>query len=357
MLRSFRYLLFPVSLIHAFVLLLRNYGFDKGWFTVHRYNFPLICVGNLATGGTGKTPMVEWLVGHFKDQYRIATLSRGYKRKTRGFGIASDQTTALEIGDEPMLFHQKFPHITVAVGEERAEAIPHLLQDRPDTELIILDDAFQHRSVHAGLNIVLSEYRNLFTRDFIFPSGDLRDLRKSARRAEILVVTKCPPLITTEEMNQIRNELARWSKAQVLFSCLAYGTPKHLFQEELRILKGPVLLVCGIANPRPLKEYLNQQVTTYDMLRFPDHHIFDTDDLNEILKQFKKIQSEGGVILTTEKDGVRLKKFKAELSDIPIYELPVQHEFLQDGADLLLNQVLNFMSQFPRRTAPTEAAS
>lgn len=357
MLRSFRYLLFPFSLLHAFVLLLRNYCFDKGWFTVHRYNFPLICVGNLATGGTGKTPMVEWLVRHFKDQYTIATLSRGYKRKTRGFGIASDQTTALEIGDEPMLFHQKFPDITVAVGEERAEAIPHLLQDRPNTQLIILDDAFQHRSVHAGLNIVLTEYRNLFSRDFIFPSGDLRDLRKSARRAEVLVVTKCPPLITTVEMNQIRAELQRWSDAQVLFSSLAYGTPRHLFQEELRILKGPVLLVCGIANPRPLKEYLNQQVTTYDMLRFPDHHIFDTDDLKEILKQFDKIRSEGGMILTTEKDGVRLKKFEAELNNIPIYELPVQHEFLQEGAELLIKQVQHFMSQFPNSPLPAITAS
>ncbi|MEO7045012.1 MAG: tetraacyldisaccharide 4'-kinase, partial [Ferruginibacter sp.] len=164
MLKSFRYLLFPISLIYGAAVWLRNWFYDKNIFKSSSFNFPLICVGNLAVGGTGKTPMTEYLVELLDDKYVTATLSRGYKRKTKGFAIAGDGTTALDIGDEPMQFHQKFPNLTVAVGEERLVAIPQLLQQKPTTQVIILDDAFQHLSVKAGLNLLLTEYKNLYTR-------------------------------------------------------------------------------------------------------------------------------------------------------------------------------------------------
>jgi len=193
LLKSFRYLLLPITWMYGCVIWLRNKLYDKNILKSSSFNFPIICVGNLATGGTGKTPMTEYLVRLLKKDYKTATLSRGYKRKTTGFAIADEDTTALEIGDEPMQFHQKFPDVTIAVGEERIVAIPQLLHDRPETEVIILDDAFQHRQVRAGLNIILTDYSNLYTRDLILPAGDLRDVRSSSKRADIIIVTKCNP--------------------------------------------------------------------------------------------------------------------------------------------------------------------
>ena len=174
-LKPIRLLLFPFSLVYFLIIFIRNRLFDRNILKSTRFNLPLICVGNIAAGGTGKSPMVEYLVLHLKDQFRIATLSRGYKRKTRGYALANARTTALEIGDEPMQFHLKFPDTPIAVGEERIEAIPQILHDHPETQVIILDDAFQHRSVKAGFNIVLTDYNNLYTRDWYLPTGDLRD--------------------------------------------------------------------------------------------------------------------------------------------------------------------------------------
>lgn len=181
------------------------------------FNFPLICVGNLVTGGTGKTPMTEYIVALLKDKYKTATLSRGYKRKTKGFAIAGKDTTAIDIGDEPMQFHQKFPEIIVAVGEERLVAIPQLLHEKPETQVIILDDAFQHRTVRAGLNIILTDYRNLYTRDLLLPAGDLRDFVSSSKRADVIIVTKCKQNITIEEKENIIKELKPLVHQQVFY--------------------------------------------------------------------------------------------------------------------------------------------
>lgn len=330
MLRSFRYLLIPFSLIYGIVVAIRNWLYDRGILQSTKFNFPVICVGNLAIGGTGKTPMVEYLLRFLDDSYQLATLSRGYKRKTRGFGIATADTTALDIGDEPMLFHRKFPGVTVTVGEERLLAIPQLLQERPDTEVIILDDAFQHRQVHAGLNILLTEYRNLYTRDFLLPGGDLRDTRSEAARAQIIIVTKCPPDLSTEKKASIVRELRPTPQQQVFFTCLVYGQPYHLFSGIRKALgeQMEVLLVTGISNPRPLKQYLNEKVKSYDMLTFRDHHVFDTDDLEEIHESFSRIRTIDKMILTTEKDGMRLHKFEQTLKEQPIYVIPIEHAFL-----------------------------
>ena len=195
-LKSFRILLLPFALLYWLVIAIRNWLYNKKIIPSASFGLPLICVGNLSVGGTGKSPMVEYLVRLLKDQFKIATLSRGYKRKTKGYALANKESTALEIGDEPMQFHIKFPDVPVAVGEERLDAIPQLLHDRPGTEAIILDDAFQHRAIKAGLNILLTDYNNLFTRDFYLPTGDLRDLKSEYKRAEIIVVTKCKPDLT-----------------------------------------------------------------------------------------------------------------------------------------------------------------
>lgn len=349
MLRSFRYLLFPFSLIYGAIIWLRNILFDKDILSSATFNFPVICVGNLAVGGTGKTPMVEYLIRLLKDQYKTATLSRGYKRKTSGFAIADESTTALEIGDEPMQFHNKFPAITVSVGEERLVAIPQLLQDRPSTQVIILDDAFQHRTVKAGLNIVLTAYNNLYTRDLLLPAGDLRDVKSSIKRADIIVVTKCNFSMTVAEKGKIIKEINPLPTQSIFFTAIHYTEPAHLFNGSTTSIQSDtaVLLISGIANPRPLKDYLNAKVSSYDMLRYPDHHIFDSNDLVDIKKQFEKITALNKIILTTEKDGVRLVKFEAELKDFPVYVLPIEPVFLFDEAGLFNQKIMTFMQSIP----------
>lgn len=356
MLRSFRYLLFPFSLIYGGVVWLRNWMFDKNVLKSASFNFPIICVGNIAVGGTGKTPMTEYLIRLLQSNFKTATLSRGYKRKTKGFAIADATTTALEIGDEPMQFHNKFPDVTVAVGEERLVAIPQLLHDKPDTEVIILDDAFQHRMVKAGLNIVLTAYNNLYTRDLILPSGDLRDVKASMKRAHIIVVTKCKAGLTLQEKESIIKEIDPLPHQAVFFTEIVYATPYHLFNQQPAAITAAtnILLICGIANPRPLKDYLEQKMHTYDMLRYPDHHIFNIDDLADIKKQFAKMSGTDKVMITTEKDAVRMVKFVEDLKDFPVYVLPIEHAFLFNEAEKFNSLVLAFIRSFQQRDMSSE---
>jgi tetraacyldisaccharide 4'-kinase len=348
MLRSFRYLLFPFSLLYGGVIWLRNLFYNKNIFKSASFNFPIICVGNLAVGGTGKTPMVEYLIRLLKSQYHVATLSRGYKRKTKGFAIADESTTALEIGDEPMQFHQKYPGVTVAVGEERLVAIPQLLHSRPQTGVIILDDAFQHRQVKAGLNILLTEYRNLYTRDFMMPAGDLRDVRSSSNRADVIVVTKCPGTLTEEECKALVKEIKPAENQTIYFTRIHYVQPYHLFSKEPVnfTAETEILLICGIANPRPIKDFLAKHVHTYEMLRYADHHIFSISDLEDIKKQFAAIAAPNKMILTTEKDAVRLQKFEKEIAGLPICVIPIEHEFLFGQGAAFNKQVMEFVASF-----------
>ena len=350
MLRSFRYILFPISVMYGSIIWLRNKLFDKNILRSASFNFPLICVGNLALGGTGKTPMVEYLIRLLRQKYTVATLSRGYKRKTKGFAIADDTTTAIDIGDEPMQLHKKFPGVTVAVAEERVVGIPQLLHAEPRTQVIILDDAFQHREVKAGLNILLTEYQNLYTRDFILPAGNLRDVKSSSARADIIVVTKCKPDLNEEEKQKIIEELNPLDHQEVFFTKIEYGSPYHLFTKEEKFLEpgSGILLICGIANPKPLKEILMTYVSTYEMLLFKDHHIFNIDDLEEIKNQFSKIESPNKMILTTEKDGVRLAKFESELKHLPVYVIPMSHKFLFGEETEFERRVVEFVDSIIR---------
>ena len=303
--------------------------------------------------------MTEYLVSMLSRRYITATLSRGYKRKTKGYALATDKTTAIDIGDEPMQIHRKFPHITVAVGEERLVAIPHILHDRPHTEVIILDDAFQHRSINAGLNILLTEYKNLFTRDLMIPCGDLRDVRSSAERAHIIVVTKCKSDLSDEERNTIMLELKPKSHQKVFFTKFTYGKPRHLFTKEETVLlpAHDVLLLSGIANPKPLKELLTTQVHSFDMLSYNDHHIFSSDDLKDIHKQYAALSGDNKMVLTTEKDGVRLEKFGPELSDLPVYVLPVAHSFLFHQAGEFEAAVITYINDMKRKIVAIEEVS
>lgn len=350
LLRPIRILLFPFSLVYALVVWIRNRLFDKGLLGSTAFNFPIICVGNLAVGGTGKSTMVEFLIRFLQHDYKLGVLSRGYKRKTRGYALANDKSTALEIGDEPMQIHQKFPEISVAVGEERLVAIPQLLHDKPDLNLIILDDAFQHRSVKAGMNILLTEYSNLYTRDWFLPTGDLRDQPEAARRSQVVVVTKCPPALQPEEAASIQEELRLEEGQQLFFSAIRYGTPYRLSGTETRAIHSgmEVLLVSGIANPLPLKQYLLEKASTYYEMLYSDHHIFSIDDWKEITRRFDSIGNPDKIILTTEKDAVRLEKFAGELKQYPVFVIPIEMQLLFDKDELFLQSLRTFIATYPK---------
>ncbi|MDP4262122.1 MAG: tetraacyldisaccharide 4'-kinase [Bacteroidota bacterium] len=347
-LKSFRILLLPFALLYWLAIGIRNWLYDNKILRSSSFGFPLICVGNLSVGGTGKSPMVEYLIRLLKDDFKIATLSRGYKRKTIGYALAHEKTTALEIGDEPMQFHIKFPGVPVAVGEERLEAIPRLLDDCPGLEAVILDDAFQHRAIKAGLNILLTECNNLFTRDFYLPTGDLRDLKSSYERAEIIIVTKCNPGLTRSGRKKIIKEINPKAGQHVFFTAIQYGEAYHIKTKETYRLndRTEVLLVTGIANPKPLKVMLEENSKTYYMLQYPDHHIFTIDDLTEIRKKFGQIESPDKIILTTEKDAVRLVKFDMALTGLPLYVIPVRHDFLFGEEEKFNELVINFIRNF-----------
>ena len=350
-LKSFRILLLPFALLYWLGIAIRNWLYNKNIIESTSFGLPLICVGNLSVGGTGKSPMVEYLVSNLKTDYKVATLSRGYKRKTKGYALADEKTTALEIGDEPMQFHLKFPDVPVAVGEERIVAIPQLLHDKPEIQVIILDDAFQHRAIKAGLNILLTDYNNLFTRDFYLPTGDLRDLKSSYKRAEIIIVTKCKKELSETEKQKLIKEINPLTGQHIFFTAIDYSRPYHIITKEEKGLNGSVeiLLVTGIANPRPLKKLLEEHSNTYQMLQYADHHIFTIDDLKDIKESFDKINAKEKVILTTEKDAVRLLKFCEEIRDMPFYVVPVKHQFLfNQGAEfdqLIIDFIRNFKKE------------
>lgn len=353
-LKSFRILLFPFALVYGAIIWLRNQLYNKKILPTTSFGLPIICVGNLAVGGTGKSPMVEYIVAHFKDKYKVATLSRGYKRKTKGYALATDKTTSLDIGDEPMQFHLKFPEVPIAVGEKRLEAIPQLLHDHPETQVIILDDAFQHRAIKAGLNILLTDYGNLFTRDFFLPTGDLRDMRTGYKRADIIVVTKCKPDITLEEKLKITREIKLLLKQEIFFTTIEYGVPYHIFKHNFTFIqeKTEVLLVTGIANPRPLKKFLEERIQSYHMMHFPDHHIFTIDDWQDMRDRFDSMDASEKIILTTEKDAMRLLKFREQINGTPFYVMPIEHRFLFNEGQHFNALVGKFIENFKHQPDP-----
>lgn len=343
-----RIVLLPLAILYWIVIAVRNLLYDIKIIKSSSFALPIICVGNLAVGGTGKSPMTEYLVELLKYQWKVATLSRGYKRKTRGYALANEHTTALEIGDEPMQFHLKFPDIAVAVGEERLVAIPQLLHDRPDTQVIILDDAFQHRRIRAGLNIVLTECSNLFTRDFYLPVGDLRDLKSRYKKAQIIVVTKCDPVMTEEERENLTREIRPKAGQSLFFTTISYGRPYHILSRSGFDITTDtdVLLVSGIANPKPLEKWLKANSKGYQLQRYSDHHIFTIDDLKTIKKRFEAMASTNRIVLTTEKDAVRLVKFSPEIKDWPLYVIPVRHDFLFNERARFDSHITNFVRDF-----------
>ncbi len=347
MIQLIRWLLFPFACLYGLIVWARNRLFDKRILKSIEFAMPIVSVGNLSVGGTGKTPMVEYLVALLKEEYQVATLSRGYKRRSKGFVLADNKTTAEQIGDEPQQIKSKFPDIAVCVNEDRVLAIPELLNKEPDINLVLLDDGFQHRYLQADFEILLTAYGDLFSNDFYLPTGNLRDWKGAYQRANIIVVTKCPHNLSIQEQNKIREEINPFPHQKLYFSGIEYAHPYHCFEQTMEIDLGQVeevLLVVGIANATSLENYLTSQVETIEQYRFTDHHYFTPREIEKIKRKFEGMQHSNKIILTTEKDATRLRLFQTELQDLPVYVLPIemlflaqQKEFDQQIKDFLAN--------------------
>lgn len=313
-----RYLLFPFALLYDLITSARNFFFDIGIFKSASFDFPVIAVGNLSVGGTGKTPQIEYLIRLLEDK-KIAVLSRGYKRKTSGFIIVNDTHTAEDVGDEPLQFFKKFPYIPVAVGANRVRGIRQLREEL-QSEIILLDDAYQHRKVKAGYYILLTKYGDLYIDDVILPTGNLRESRRGARRADLILVTKCPANLSLEEQEKIRREINPKNHQKVFFTSISYAN--HLKGDAPvsldELIQYEVVLVTGIANPTPLLDFLDAKKISYQHLKFPDHHHFSRSDIVKIHETFTAITDKQKLILTTEKDYMRLLGSIAKLSYIEI---------------------------------------
>jgi len=344
-------LLFPfawlLAQVYGGVVRLRHWLYDNKILPTRNFDLPIICVGNLSTGGTGKTPTVLYLLNLLRGQ-RVATLSRGYKRKTKGFLIAGSQSGPNELGDEPYLFHQQFPEAIVSVGEDRCAAVDQLLQlkDPPDT--ILLDDGFQHRRIKPDFSIILTDYNRPFSRDHLLPAGQLRDIRKAAKRAQMIVVTKCPVGLTKTDKEKLTCELQKYGPKIVLFSYIRYQKPLSLIDGSLADLSGPlqVLLLHGIASAGPLRDYVCQLDPDFKEIAYEDHHDYTVTDIQKIKKAFQQLAPGRRIILTTEKDSVKLGQLIHLMDALPIYILPIKLEFLFQGAGIFNERILAFIQNF-----------
>jgi tetraacyldisaccharide 4'-kinase len=322
-------LLFPFAILYGLVMRLRNHLYNIGYRKEISFDVMTIGVGNLAMGGTGKTPLSEYLIKRFKDQFHIAVLSRGYGRKTFGIKIATKEDTIHSIGDEPLQVFKKFgEEIVIAVGENRLLAIPQILQERPEINMIILDDVYQHRKVKPTVNLLLTNYASPFYFDFIFPVGWLREPRQSARRADAIVVSKCDDDMKAEERERVRNSIRKYSQAPIFFTGLKYGRPIPFGSSKE--FKKIVVVVSAIANNYLFGNYCASAFEVVHHTRFEDHHYFSDADLQPIIQL--AIEKNASIV-TTEKDMVKLMERKNQVSNAPWFYVPIESYFLDGEED------------------------
>ncbi len=329
-------ILSPFTLIYYLISRFRNHLYNIGYKRSFSFETNVIAVGNLSVGGTGKSPMVEYIIRLLSKDNKLATLSRGYGRKTKGFRIANETDNASTLGDEPFQFYLKHKgQVKVTVGEERALAIPEILFEFPETDVILLDDAYQHRSVKPNLNILLTDYNKPLYSDFVLPSGRLREPRSGANRADIIVVTKCPTDLPESSMTEVTKYLSKYKRetTPVFFSAISYHTPRRVNESLLADWCSNVFLFAGIANPVPLEYYVKKEFNLLGTKYFKDHYDYMPKDIQQLKAQYDDLQEENKVILTTEKDMVKLlaEHLKPEITKIPIFYLPIESYFLKNG--------------------------
>ncbi len=335
-----RKLLFPFAILYGFITAIRNFLYDCGLFKSATFQIPIIAVGNLSVGGTGKSPQIEYLIRLLSDKYNVATLSRGYKRKSKGFILADENASVALLGDEPFQFYAKFKKITVAVDADRQNGIEQLLKMEKKPQIILLDDAFQHRKVKAGFYILLTAYGDLYADDFMLPTGNLREGRNGATRANVIVVTKCPANLSAEAQEEISVKLEIRTDQELYFSYIGYDEFVYAAANQLLVSEVQLdskMLLAGIAKPTPFFSHLqNDNDVT---MTFPDHHHFSEDEIQNISNKAGNQK-----IITTEKDYVRLKD--SILAD-RLYYLPIRTMFIGHGSNFD-NKILNYVGTSTR---------
>ncbi len=344
-----RKLLFPFSCIYAAITWLRNKAYDWGVFHSQSFSVPVIVVGNLNVGGSGKSPMVEYLLRALSGKYQLATLSRGYGRKSKGFHWVEKVDTAAQSGDEPLQFKRKFPEIAVAVDANRVDGIQRIIQEQSATQIIVLDDAYQHRAVKPGFSILISDFQLPFYKDVVLPAGNLRELRSGTSRADAIIISKVPYELSNSEQETILRSIQPMPHQQVYFSGIRYGEIYSLDRNV--VLNTPKDVHCflfsGIANPRYFEEHARQQFAGVHVTQFSDHHRYTAADIKNISGRFQLWNPGPKIILTTEKDAMRLSDpaLKRLLEGLPIYFIPIQHFFYGDGEERFDKQLTTFIQQ------------
>ena len=336
-----RYLLLPFAVIYGGITIFRNWLFDKNILKPSEFNIPIINVGNLSMGGTGKTPHVEYIVRLISKQYKTAILSRGYGRKTSDYIEAQVDHNAHEIGDEPLQFKTKFPLTTISVEKKRVKGILNLLYDHPDTETIILDDAFQHRAIKPGLNILLTKYSKPFFNDAVFPIGTLREFKKGFKRADLIIVTKCPDKLPENSKKNYLNKIS--PTIPIFFTKVNYSKIYSLINGSALELTQEfnILLITGIADTTELINELNKRKLNFKHLSYRDHYPYKEKDAKQISEIFDTFTGDNKIILTTEKDSMRMKAIKV-FYDLPIYVLEIEVEFLEEKTSFD-NQIMDYV--------------
>jgi tetraacyldisaccharide 4'-kinase len=355
-------ILFPFSIIYGIITGIRNWLFDQSILPSTSFDIPTISVGNLAVGGTGKTPHTEYILSILQSEWKSSMLSRGYKRKTKGFILADQKSNSQILGDEAFQIYQKFPKVTVAVDEKRVHGVNRLLELIPDIQLVVLDDAFQHRYIQAGLSILLTDFSNLYSQDMLLPAGNLREWKSGSKRANIIMVTKCPEDMKPIDMRIYESELHPETNQMLFFSSFIYDELKPVFPEKepeewtfqkIKESNADILLVAGIVSPEPILEKLANYTDSVKTLFFDDHHDFQPKDFSLISKQFDMDTTIDKLILVTEKDAARLvlnPNFPETLKS-RTFALPIRVEILHDQETLFIQKIKNYVVENSRNSS------
>lgn len=349
-----RILLFPFALLYGLITAIRNLFFDLKILPSQSFDLPVISVGNLSAGGTGKTPHIEYLIRLLGSQYSVCTLSRGYGRKTKGFVAAGESENSATLGDEPMQYYRKFEYAKVFVDSNRRRGIVKILETGADPQAILLDDAFQHRYVKPGLSVLLSDYHHLYTRDYLLPAGMLRETIKGARRADIIIITKTPIILSPIVRRQLISEIKPRAHQHVYFSYIKYGEVTSLWNKNCKARQekqySSILLFAGIANTYPIEDHLRKKCQELVVIRYPDHHQYSAEDLNRIKRNFDDLYSRNKLLVTTEKDAMRL--LQPELVSIaeklPVHYIPIEVELHKEDKQAFDEQILNYVAKNQR---------
>lgn len=343
-----RLLLLPFSLLYGLVTIIRNWCYDTGLFKSRSFDLPVISVGNLDVGGAGKTPMTEYLIRLLKPDYKLATLSRGYGRDTKGYRIATDDSPASEVGDEPAQLKHKFPDVNVSVCENRVAGVEQL---QTFNEVIILDDAYQHRAVKPGLSLLLFDYQQIQDTNFLLPAGNRRELFTGRRRADMIVITKCPVNMDDIRRQNIMKKVNPYHHQKVFFAGINYQPLKNRSGNEAPVTidsNTTVFLLTGIANPHPLCAYIERYTKRIFHHKYPDHHRFSLKNITKLADDFNACKTDKKIIVTTEKDMQRLgeQELLQLTITLPFYTIPIGVQFLNDGGQQFDLLIQNYVRQY-----------